>query len=207
MNRTVYIDIDDTIWDAEGRVLQTLAEKYGINKTREEVTYWGCYADWLNNDDNWFDMAFGDALDPAQVKERELFPNVARVLEILHDNEINLHFISHNPKPNKMVTPVHEWLLDKLPGLAFSLTIFGARNDKVKFMQNDPSAWAIVEDKYTTLASAAKAGYVAFGKVREYNRLDIAENPAILPFEDWNEFGKMFYKRLMFGDRVLHAVG
>ena len=206
MSKTLYIDIDSTIWDTNETVLNTLKRDLGIEAKYEDITYWGYYEDLVGGGEGWFNKVFKDAFDPYQVYHRELYPGVEDALHTLwtRDN-FRFHFLSHNPEPTKMIAPVNEWLHSKLT-VPFRLTIFGARNCKINFMDTDTSAWGIVEDKPSTLAKAAKNGYATIAKSHPYN-LTTIDQYDIISFGSWSEVPALVRKEIERGDRIAVARG
>jgi hypothetical protein len=164
--------------------------------------------------DDWYDTAelvekfgpnysdiFKHALDPEQVQDRELYPFVAAAVTKLYQMGFGIHFMSHNPNPSKMYLPVHMWLDDYIH-INYELTIFGARNDKISTMREDPKAWAIIEDKPSTLVKAQKNGYVTLARRHPWN-LDVIAKHDIMSFDNWAVVPEMLWSRLQSGREIL----
>ncbi len=197
VSRTLYFDIDSTLWPAETEYMANAIELFG----KELDTTYQYNDKWLeeNYGPNYVDMFY---LDPANIAQREVYPGVVEGIQYAYKKlGFNIHFLSHNSTPADMFEPVDKWLWDNLR-IDFDLTIFEASNCKVAYMQDDPTAWGIVEDKPKTIFDAYDAGYVVFGKRQPWN-LQIVDGGGIIFFNEWTEFPQLLYKRLMFGDVVL----
>ncbi len=197
--KTLYIDIDSTIWDMESVVFATMQREFGIEITHEDITQWDTIPELVGWCDGWFDKCFKDAFDPEQVGQRRLYPHVGKaLLNMWVSYGLSFHFLSHNPEPRKMQEPVRQWLHDHLL-VPFEVTVFGARNDKINFMQDDPNAWGIVEDKPSTLAKAAKSEYVTIAKRHPYN-LNIIDQYDILSFDHWRDVPDLVHNIVVEGE-------
>lgn len=199
MSRSLYVDIDSTIWDLHPWVFEAIYNQHGIKVTEDDITKWNWAENLLGK--GWWSV-FEEALDPDRVMDRELFPNCAEALTVLSQAfDFDIHFLSHNPKPDKLREPIFKWLCNELD-IPFSLTIFGARNDKVDFMKEDESAWGIVEDKGKTLKRADDQAFYAFGKRYSHNQnLQNDDGYGIIWFDDWDEMPELVAEVLE-GERI-----
>ena len=176
--RTLYIDIDSTIWPAEDVYAKNAIELFGSN-----------YPMTVQYDEQFFKDTYGPGygdifkFNPEEIADRVLYPYAAWALNYLYGLGFELHFLSHNPAPHKMRKPVQAWLESKLQ-VPFKLTVFGARNCKVNFMAGEDYAWGIIEDKPSTLAKAHRHGYVTIAKEQPWN-LRTIEECGILSFSSW----------------------
>lgn len=196
--RVVYIDIDSTIWPAEVEYDRVAMELFG----KPFGENWYNIPELKERFGPNFSRIFEDALHPYSVWERELYPHVTEALQYMVELGLDVHFLSHNPKPKVMIDPVWEWLLEKSGINDFELTILRSDYSKIEFMQSDPFAWAIIDDKVETLLEACEAGYVTVAKQQPWN-LTLQGKVGILSFDSWQILPSLLYKRLMFGDICL----
>jgi hypothetical protein len=190
LRKTLYVDVDNVLWDAYPWTLKAVERLWGKKLTLDDVGTWYGWEDLLGP--NWFD-AFTDSLRPDLVPQREFLPGCVEVLSELDKSGFWLHFVSHNPKPRALYGPVLEWISDNItlgtgdPGEYphFDLTIFGARNDKIDFMNQDDNAWGIIEDKPSTLRKAVKHGYHTYGRRTGLNKCE--DIPGVVWFDHWHE--------------------
>jgi hypothetical protein len=179
MTRTLYMDLDSTLWDTHPLYIKAQMELFGKAMPYEEITHWYAYRDF--HGDGFYTM-FDWALDPDHLEKRELYPGVQEALANINSMGFRFHIISHNTNP-KWRGPYLEWLDTVLP-VQFDFTLFGSRNDKVLKMKEDPTAWGIVEDKAETALKAMRAGYKVFVKAHPWN-YDCEDKT--YRFEDWDE--------------------
>ena len=189
MTRRLIVDVDNVVWDAYPWTLDAVNKIFHTHITLEDVGHWYGWEGILGP--RWFD-AFEEALHPERVKDRVPLPNSQHVLYFL-SQYFWIHFVSHNPKPKALYEPLRAWINDNYligtgdPGdnPGFDLTIFGARNCKVDYMDELGDCWGIIEDKPSTLRKASNKGYVAFGRVTPLN--DHEDIPRVNWFHDWDE--------------------
>lgn len=185
-DRTMYIDIDSTIWPAE------------VEYTRSEMRMHG-------TDDlikNWYDVPeleakygkdykdiFWDALNPRKVLDRVTYPGFeTAVLRLRYEYGFNIHFITHNPFPGQMEAPLRTWfhhIFMDVAGFVPRLTVYEEDNCKADTMKADPTAWGIIEDKPSTAQAALEQGYKVYMKLHVWNREYVEQNCLVRGFDDW----------------------
>lgn len=180
--RTIYIDVDSTIWDLFPDQKYFAKKLYGIDLKEEQVDRWNwCYR--VFGDDG-FDI-FRHILVPNRVQGRELYDGCAEALLDLYESGFDITFLSHHWNPKAMEPAVREWLQSKLE-FPFSVTLMGARNDKIDYMMEDPSACTIIEDKPSTLKKGIESGIPVVAKMQRWN-MDLIEKEDVLSFVEWDE--------------------
>lgn len=180
--RRLIVDVDNVLWDAYPWTLEAVKQRFDKDITLEDVGHWFGWEPLLGKD--WFD-AFTIALDPARVQDREPLPDAPEVLYRLA-KDFWIHFVSHNPRPKALYKPLYEWIEDNFYlDQEFNLTVFGARNCKVAYMEELGDCWGIIEDKPSTLRKASNKGYATFGRVTGLNAHE--DIPRVNWFEEWDE--------------------
>ena len=175
------VDVDNVLWDAYPWTIEAANRIFDRCIIIEDVGDWHGWEKLLGK--NWFD-AFTEALDPARVVDREPLPYAAEVLYQL-SQRFYIHFVSHNPKPRALYDPLHDWITDHFPLPGFDLTIFGARNCKVDYMDGLGDVWGVIEDKPSTLRKAVSRGYITIGRTTALNRHE--DIPGVGWFDEWDE--------------------
>lgn len=186
--KTLYVDIDSTIWPLNDYMHDAMLSLTGIHINHEDVTTWDYYFN-LGVERELVLEAFDIALSPDKVADRPLYDGVADALLRLSETGFHVHFLSHNPCPKPLHDAVYNWLMSKLM-FPYSLTIFGARNCKVAFMREDSEAYGIIEDKPSTLIKAHKSEFVTIAKRQPWN-LTTIEEYGIMSFDAWREVPKL----------------
>jgi len=177
-NKTLYIDIDSTIWAPEPEYDKVEYAMYGTTRLSKE---------WFEPDELVeiygpdFKQIFWKALAPEKVAEREMFPHVGETLDQLNFMGYNIHFLTHTHFPDEMRKPLHAWI-SECTLAPFEITPTEEANDKIDIIAEDPSAWGVIEDRVSTLTKAVEEGYYAFGKRTHVNDVDI---PGVRWFDDW----------------------
>lgn len=179
MRRTLYIDIDSTIWPAEVEYDIAETEMYGSKLLSSD---WYDIPELIRIFGENYKDIFWRALSPERVSNRRLYPHVAAALRSLYVMDLEFHFFTHNPFPDDMYEPLHDWLSRDLT-VPFELTVKEEHNCKVAAMKDDPTAWGIVEDRHHTLFKAHAAGYHAFGMKQPWNRN--FREPTVNWFDNW----------------------
>jgi phosphoglycolate phosphatase-like HAD superfamily hydrolase len=179
VDRTLYLDLDSTLWDTHPLYVKAQMELFGKAMPYEEINHWYAYRDY--HGDGFYTM-FDWALDPDHLDKRELYPGVSEALTDISSLGFVFHIISHNTNP-KWRGPYLAWLDSVLP-IQFDFTLFGSRNDKVAKMKEDPTAFGIVEDKAETALKAMRAGYNVFVKAHPWN---MECEHVTYRFQDWEQ--------------------
>lgn len=195
MSKILFIDLDSTLWDTEPLYhegMMSLFNRYIAPNERADF-------DWPKDlGDNWWDL-FDYALHPERIRYREFYPGAVFAVNAIHDQlGFDIHFCSHNPKPKLMEGPIHEWLRGTFK-FDFDLTIFGARNDKIDYMDTHEGSWGIVEDKPATIRKAVRRGYPTFMHVHNYNRSlleDRQVSDGIYAFNRWVVMPTLMYRAM-----------
>jgi hypothetical protein len=182
LNRTLYIDIDSTIWPAEEQYSKAAKELFGKELKSNQ---WYTVDELIAVFGSDYRKIFSYALQPQRMPLRKLYPHVYTALLSLTALGFRLHFISHNE--HRFQPAIRSWLRKKLGNIQFNLTVQPVEVlDKVEYMTYDPYAWGIIEDKAETLIDAVEADYISIAKSQPWN-LTVAQQYAILSFETWDE--------------------
>lgn len=178
--KTLYIDIDSTIWPAEEEYDRAAMELYGIPFGKD----WYDVEELIEKFGPDYKQVFRHALDPERILTRKLYPGVATALyELYVESNFTLHFISHND--HDLEAGLEQWLTNIL-NIPFDITVYPVEiMDKVKWMMYDPNAFALIEDKPAALLDSAVTGYITLAKRQPWNRLTLQENPDIIGFDNW----------------------
>lgn len=180
MTYTLYIDIDSTIWPAELEYEKAEMELYG---TKLLSTGWYDVPRLIETFGSNYQEIFWKALAPEKVMEREFYPNCLEALYDLYSMGFDIHFITHNPFREMMSDPLFDWLnLSLIHPL--ELTVYAEHNCKVETMNQDPTAWGIIEDRPSMLSKAVDSGYKAYGKKQVWNQRDPVGG--VWWFNDWS---------------------
>jgi len=183
MDKILFVDLDSTLWDTEPLYYEGMMRLFGRYIAPDERVDFN----WPRAlGDNWWDL-FDYALHPNKIYKREFYPYAVDALYKIVYMRFGIHFCSHNPNRILLEGPVRLWLEDAF-NFDFDLTIFGARNDKIDYMDTHVGGWGIVEDKPSTIRKAVRKGYPTFMRVHNYN-LPLLEDSYladnIYAFEDW----------------------
>lgn len=179
--KTLYVDIDSTIWFAEAAYEQAEMELHG---TTDITSKWFEVHELIERYGKNFVEIFKKALDPALIAQRDMFPGVETALKELSDEGFDIHFLSHSHFPEATYIPMREWLRNSLD-FPFMLTLTEERSAKLPTMSYDPHTWGVIEDTPSTLQDAVNAGYETFGKVTTMNQM--CDIPGVAWFDDWVE--------------------
>lgn len=185
--RTLYIDVDSTIWPAEVEYLKAEMKLHG---TQNFLDKWFEHHELIEMYGEDYSDIFKVALDPSSVHERELYPYVAEYLCNLYHGMcggFDLHFISHNMFASEIRQPMHDWLSSKMhTHVEFELTVVHQRFRKENIMKQDPGAWGLVDDVPKNLHRAREAGFHVFCKAQSWN-----EGIDVPRFEEWYELPEL----------------
>lgn len=183
---TLYVDIDDTLYHALPLYSVVEMEMYGTDRIRrkyyepdELVEMYG---------ENYKEM-FYRALSPERVKDRVMYPYVKRALGRLYLEGFDIHFLTHTHFPDDMYEPLCEWLNENLSNMPFELDAFEESTPKVEYMDKDPYAYGIIDDRFKTLKEVHNAGYKVYGKKQITNAH--TRVPYVKWFEDWTDVPEM----------------
>lgn len=184
MRRTLYIDIDSTIWPAEDEYREAEMAIYGTDKLR--FNYYTPEEMQEMYGENYKELLF-KALSPDKVMERELYPGCAEILCNLYrgmNGGYDLYFLSHNHFAKEMDGPLREWLDREMhPGVEYQLKVMHERYNKYAFMRKDPTAYALIDDRPRNVLDAQREGYHVLSKKQTWNEhLD-----SVPMFDDWYE--------------------
>jgi hypothetical protein len=128
------------------------------------------------------------ALSPERVHQREPYPGSAKVLRELQEQEIRVHFITHNWDPKAMTPHLEPWLKKHFgPGIELTVTT----EDKLGILRS-LGAFGIVDDRPETISRVAYAGLWAATKIQPWNRQLVDENANVHGFTHWREFPDLF---------------
>jgi hypothetical protein len=197
LNRTLYIDIDSTIWPAEEQYSQAAKELFGKELKSNQ---WYTVDELLDVFGPDYRKIFSYALQPQRMPLRKLYPHVYTTLLTLTAIGFKLHFISHNE--HRFQPAIRSWLRKKLGNIQFNLTVQPVEVlDKVQYMGFDPYAWGIIEDKTDTLVDAVESGYISIAKTQPWN-LTAVQQYGILSFETWDELPTLVKRALRISEEV-----
>lgn len=185
MPDTLYVDIDDTLYSALPLYSMVEREMYDTDRLRrkyyepeEMVQMYG---------ENYKEM-FYRALAPDKIKDRVLYPNVDSALHWLYIQGFDIHFITHTHFPDEMYRPLREWLRQNLT-IPFRLDAFEESIPKVEYLEADPNAFGIIDDRFKTLRQVYQAGYKVYGMKQHTNchtRVSYVKW-----FDDWSDIPEM----------------
>lgn len=203
MSKTIYCDVDSTIYDLFPLQKEAALKRYGVELKRNQIDRWNwCYR--MFGDDG-FEL-FKDVLTPENIERRELYDGAKEALERLYDLGFNLYFLSHHWSPREMEAPVREWLHSEIDR-PLTVKLMGARNCKVEFALDDPTTGGIIEDKPSTLAKANKKG-VPCVAIQQLWNMETIDTYNLLSVTKWFEMpelimsmrlGTNYQERLDFG--------
>jgi hypothetical protein len=183
--RTLYIDIDSTIWPAEDEYTRAEMAAYGTDKLRTKYFTVEEMKEQYGED---YEAVFKDALSPARVHERELYPGCAEIICNLYhgmNGGFDIHFISHSFFASDIRPPLREWLEDVMHvGVEFELTVKHERFIKANIMAKDPTAFALIDDRPKNVLLAQAAGYEVMCKNQVWNKQLVSWVPM---FDYWQE--------------------
>jgi hypothetical protein len=190
VRKTLYIDIDSTIWPAEDEYTRAEMAAYGTDLLR---TQYFTQEEMLANYGPGYEDVFKDALSPDRVHERELYPDCAEIICNLYHGinfqAYDIHFISHSFFASDIREPLREWLKSVMHvGVEFELTVKHERFIKANIMRKDPTAFALIDDRPKNVLLAKEAGYVTLCKRQVWN-----EGINVTMFDNWSEIPDLLY--------------
>lgn len=197
MNKTIYVDVDSTIWPAE---LEYTRSEMRLHGTDDLVKNWYDVPELKAKYGEDYREIFWDALNPKKVLDRVMYPGVENaVLTLRYELGFNIHFITHSPFPEQMEPAMREWfdfVLGDVPGFVPDLTVYDESNCKATTMASDPTAWGIIEDKPSTAHAAIQRGYRVYLKRHVWNREYLKDNTQVQGFDEWKYIPGMVAKDL-----------
>lgn len=191
---TLGVDLDSTIWRFPEWMSAALTRRLDYTMTPGDVESWEFF-NTLPRDETC--AAFAEALDPARIPDRPLYPGAARVLRSLREDGMRLAFITSNPHPRRMLLPLARWLrgiLGEAVAVDYlwekpqvSLQVMGPHDSKLPALDR-VGALGIVDDKPATLIEVADHGYWAATLIHPYNEALVESRYDIHGFERWEDF-------------------
>jgi hypothetical protein len=190
MRKTLYVDVDDTLYSA--LPLYSIAERemHGTDRLRKRYYEPHEMVEMYGED---FKEIFYRALSPEKVHDREMYPNVPEALSRLYD-EYDVHFLTHTHFPNEMYVPLREWLRQNLT-IPFNLTAIPEDIPKVEVLEADSTTYGIIDDRFKTLRDAYRAGYRVYGMKQHTNCH--TRVPYVKWFEDWRQVPDLIFEMEM----------
>lgn len=191
--QTIYCDLDSTVWPAEKEYAKALAES-GLTFDMRDV-----YKE--TNGEDIVDLFVG-ALKPENVRSRLFYRGFLRAAYELHQ-DFDIHFVSHNPNPDKLYKEVEAWLCNYLY-IDFQLDIYSDNRCKVEHMLEEGNAYGIIEDKPSTLVKAVDNGFKAYGFVQPWNLETLRNDSRIKGFTHWSHLVQLVtsdYKEIVYDNR------
>lgn len=180
--RTLYVDLDSTLWPAEDLYTDAL--------TKISMTDF-LMQDLYKDNDQQVVNSFIDAILNDDIDERELYPGAAASLtELVWEHEFDVVIITHNPKPEERGPGMEAWLRREFP-FDFEFKAMEAEHCKIETMQEDENAWGIIEDKPATLVKAAEMGYNTYALLHPWNLKTVKEHTGIRGSAHWSDLQVM----------------
>jgi hypothetical protein len=197
MTKTLYIDVDSTIWPAEQKYMEVEKELYGTELFCTK--YWGA-DEWKEVCGESIEVLLMNALNPEDIPNRKLYDGCAEVLCNLYhgiaSEPFNFHFVSHNYFAKDTRGPLNDWLHDMMhTGVDFKLTVYHSRFRKENTMLKDPTAFALLDDMPRNVEGAIDAGFPVFVKRQKWNRM-LEDTAGAYLFDSWYELPEIIEKQL-----------
>lgn len=152
-SRVLVLDIDSTIWDMQPWMTEAAWSLYGIEYDYDKHKEWSYYHQIMKPEQVY--SIFDVVLDPRRVMSRPWYPSCLETLRYLHRYlGVELHFLSHNHYPERMIEPINRWLRRNLGFDEFAVEIGRVDElDKVDYARK-VGAFGLIDDKPKTLEDA-----------------------------------------------------
>lgn len=194
-HRVLVVDIDSTIWDMTSWTTQAISSLYGIEYKYEDHDTWGYFYDIMKPEQ--VHSVFDVVLDPRRVMARPWYPSCQETLRYLYRSlGIELHFVSHNHYPERMIEPITRWLKRSLGFDDFVVEIGRVDElDKVDYAR-EVGAFGLIDDKEETLKDAYRENvhqrFLLATKVHPWNReLSQGADAIARGFTSWTQVNGM----------------